>query len=360
MTINTYLAQLGNRRDPQTGAISMPIHMSTTFEHPELGRTTGFDYTRTKNPTRSVLEDGLAELEGGTHAVATSSGMAAIQLVFGLYPAGSRFLVTRDVYGGSYRYFRELENQGHAEFDFFDSLDELEAGLEEQTAAVFLETPTNPLMTEISIAAVARLATAAGAHTIVDNTFLTPLRQKPLDEGATLSVHSATKYLTGHNDLLAGAVVTADEEIGERLLWLANTTGPTLSAFDSWLFVRSLKTLPIRLDRQEATAREVAQALSEHPAVSEVFFPGRGAMISMKITDSSRVAAVLKGLTVFTYAESLGGVESLITHPVTQTHADIPVEIREAYGLTDDLLRLSIGLEDPQCLIDDLTRALAA
>lgn len=359
MTLTTYLAQLGNRRDPRTGAISMPIHMSTTFEHPELGRSTGFDYTRTNNPTRQVLEEGLAVLEGGTHAVATSSGMAAIQLVFGLYPAGSRFLVTRDVYGGSYRYFRHLEDSGQATFGFFDTCEELESVLTDEVTAVFIETPTNPLMKEISIRRVAELASRVGAHTIVDNTFLTPLRQKPLDEGATISLHSATKYLTGHNDLLAGAVITGDEELGERLRWLANTTGPTLSAFDSWLFVRSLKTLAVRLDRQEATAREVAAALAEHPGVSEIFYPGRGAMISFTVRDRSRIGAILTGLTVFTYAESLGGVESLITHPVTQTHADIPVEIREAYGLSDDLLRLSIGLEDPRCLIEDLDRALS-
>lgn len=356
MTMTTYLAQLGNRRDPQTGAISMPIHLSTTFEHPELGRSTGFDYTRTKNPTRQVLEEGLAELEGGTHAVATSSGMSAIQLVFGLYPVGSHFLVTRDVYGGSYRYFAHLESTGQATFDYVDSCEELESMITDRVTAVFLETPTNPLMREISIAEVSTIASSVGAHVIVDNTFLTPLRQRPLDEGATISLHSGTKYLTGHNDLLAGAVITNNPGLGEKLQWLANTTGPTLSPFDSWLFVRSLKTLPIRLDRQEATARAVAGALAEHEAVTEVFYPGRGAMISIKVTGS--IATILSRLNLFTYAESLGGVESLITHPVTQTHADIPVEIRESYGLTDDLLRLSIGLEDPECLIADLTQAL--
>lgn len=360
MTINTFLAQLGNRRDPATGAISMPIHLSTTFEHPALGQTTGFDYTRTKNPTRTVLEEGLAELENGTHAVATSSGMSAIQLVFGLYPTGSKFLVTRDVYGGSYRYFKHLEETGHASFDFFDSCDDLDAVIRPDVTGIFLETPTNPLMKEISISRVAAIADRVGAHTIVDNTFLTPLRQRPLDEGATISVHSGTKYLSGHNDLLAGAVITNDPAVGEKLAWLANTTGPTLSPFDSWLFVRSLKTLPIRLDRQEATARVVAAALEDHPAVTEVFYPGRGAMISLKVADREKIGTILTSLRVFTYAESLGGVESLITHPVTQTHADIPVEVREAYGLTEDLLRLSIGLEDPDCLIKDLARALGA
>lgn len=286
--------------------------------------------------------------------------MSAIQLVFSLYPTGSQFLVTRDVYGGSYRYFKHLEDTGHASFSFFDSCEDLDAVITDDVTGIFLETPTNPLMKEISISAVAEIADRVGAHTIVDNTFLTPLRQKPLDEGATISVHSGTKYLSGHNDLLAGAVITNDPEIGETLVWLANTTGPTLSPFDSWLFVRSLKTLPIRLDRQEATAKEVAQALAKNPAVTEVFYPGRGAMISLKVADRDKIAAILEGVSVFTYAESLGGVESLITHPVTQTHADIPAEVREAYGLTDDLLRLSIGLEDPGCLIKDLAAALGA
>lgn len=358
MSIHTYLAQLGNRRDPETGAISMPIHLSTTFAHPELGRSTGYDYTRTKNPTRTVLEEGLAELEGGTHAVATSSGMSAVQLVFGLYPARSKFLVTRDVYGGSYRYFNDLEDKGHASFEFFDTEEELAGLMSDEIAAVFLETPTNPLMKELSIRVISDIANPHGAHVIVDNTFLTPLRQRPLDDGATISIHSGTKYLSGHNDILAGAVITNDPAIGEKLQWLANTTGPTLSPFDSWLFIRSLKTLPIRIDRQEATAREVAHALENHPEIEEVLYPGKSAMISIKVRDVSKINKVLTSLKIFTYAESLGGVESLITHPVTQTHADIPVEVRESYGLTDSLLRLSIGLEDPQCLIEDLNQAL--
>ncbi|WP_054952192.1 PLP-dependent transferase [Flaviflexus massiliensis] len=358
MSIETILAQLGNRQDPATGAISMPIHMSTTYEHPELGRSTGFDYTRTKNPTRTVLEQGLAVLENGTHAVATSSGMSAIQLVFGLYPVGSHFLVTRDVYGGSYRYFNALEENSQATFSYFDSYDDLGEQLNDSVTGIFLETPTNPLMKEISIAKVSEMAKPHGVHVIVDNTFLTPLRQRPLDEGATISLHSGTKYLTGHNDVLAGVVVTNDEAVGEKLAWLSNTTGPTLSPFDSWLFLRSLKTLPVRFDRQESSAKLIAEALKEIPEVTEVFYPGRGAMISLKVQDETKIAGILSALQVFTYAESLGGAESLITHPVTQTHADIPVEIRESYGLTNSLLRLSIGLEDPTDLIDDLKAAL--
>lgn len=356
--LNTYLAQLGNRRDKQTGSISLPIHLSTTYAHPGMGSSTGFDYTRTKNPTRSVLEEGLAKLEGGSHAVATSSGMSAIQLVFQLFDRGSRFLVSRDLYGGSFRYFQELERQGMASFLYFDTIADLEGKLTEAITAVFIETPTNPLMQEVDIKAVADLARATGSVVIVDNTLLTPIIQKPLDLGAHIVVHSGTKYLAGHNDILAGVVVTNNPEFGERLVWLANTTGPTLSPMDCWLFVRSLKTLPLRIKRQEETTKQIVSALEKHPSVKAVLCPGRGAMLSIRLQDEAGVGPFLEALQVFSYAESLGGVESLITYPTTQTHADIPKEVRESYGLTPDLLRLSIGLEEAEDLIADLAQAL--
>lgn len=357
---DTQLAQLGNRQDPQTGAVSLPIHLSTAYAHPGLGQSTGFDYTRTKNPTRTVLEDGLAALECGVQAVVTSSGMSAIQLTLGLFPAGSHFLVTRDVYGGSFRYFDALEAQGFYTFHYFQDLADLETLLEPSVAAVFVETPTNPLMQEIDLAAVASLCQAQGVRLIVDNTFLTPLRQRPLELGADLVIHSGTKYLTGHNDILAGVVVTNDAQLGEQLVWLSNTTGPTLSPFDCWLFIRSLKTLSLRLDRQEANARALADALAQHPQIKEVLYPGRGAMMSIKIQSADQVDRFLRALKVFTFAESLGGVESFITYPTTQTHADIPQDIRESYGLTADLLRVSVGIEDAQDLIDDISQALNA
>lgn len=355
---DTFLAQLGNHADPLTGAISAPIHLSATYEHPKLGQSTGYDYTRTKNPTRAILEDGLATLEGGIKAFATSSGMSAIQLVFQLFPAGSEFLVSRDLYGGSFRYFQGLEEQKIATFHYFSDFEDLKKKLTPNLAAVFVETPTNPLMTEIDLAETASLTQAAGIVLIVDNTFLTPLRQRPLELGAQIVVHSGTKFLTGHNDVLAGVVVTNDETLAQKLLWLANTTGPTLSAFDSWLFIRSLKTLPLRLDRQEENARKIVAALKELPEVKTVLYPGQGAMISVRLADSERVTEVLSAVKVFTFAESLGGVESLVTYPTTQTHADIPQELRESYGLTPDLIRLSIGVEDPADLISDLQQAL--
>lgn len=358
--LSTELAQLGNRQDPRTGSISLPIHLSTTYAHPGLGASTGFDYTRTKNPTRAVLEEGLAKLEGGCQAIATSSGMSAIQLVFQLFDPGSVFLVSRDLYGGTYRYFAELERQAVAKFLYYTDIDDLKRLLTEEVTAIFIETPTNPLMQEVDLKQVGQWAKAAKACLIVDNTLLTPLRQRPLDDGAQIVVHSGTKYLTGHNDILAGVVVTNEPQLGERLEWLANTTGPTLSPFDSWLFVRSLKTLPLRIDRQEQTAFEVVEALKQQPEVKEVLFAGKGSMLSIRLQTEEQVGPFLEALNLFTYAESLGGVESLITYPTTQTHADIPKEVREAYGLTPDLLRLSIGLEEPADLLADLKQALAA
>lgn len=357
--MTTFLAQLGNRSDQATGAVSAPIYLSTTYAHPELGQSTGYDYTRTKNPTRELLESGLATLENGARGIVTSSGMSAIALIFELFPSGSEFLVSRDLYGGSYRFFEELQARQIAYFHYFNTLNELEEQISSTIAAVFLETPTNPLMTEIDVSAVAEIAHQVNALLIVDNTFLTPLRQKPLELGADLVLHSGTKFLTGHNDILAGVIIAKEVSLGERLTYLANTTGPTLSSFDCWLFIRSLKTLPLRFERQEQNAKEITAFLKRQPAIKDVLYPGVGGMISLWLKEAVKVRSFLKELSIFTFAESLGGVESLITYPTTQTHADIPKELRESYGLTPDLLRLSIGIENSQDLIADLTQALS-
>ena len=342
--IETKLAQLGNRTDKVTGAIVTPIYLSTAYAHPGLGESTGYDYTRTKNPTRTILEEGLCELEEGCRAIATSSGMSAIQLVFELFDLNSEFLVSRDLYGGSFRYFDELERKGAQKFIYFTDEKDLEDKITDNTKAVFIETPTNPLMQEVDIERVAQISKSKNALLIVDNTLLTPLRQKPLTLGADIVVHSATKYLTGHNDILAGAVITNDEQIGERLAWISNTTGAVLSAFDSWLFVRSLKTL--------------AEELAKHPEVKEVLYPKKGAMLSFKLNDATKIDKFLRSLRVATFAESLGGVETLVTYPTTQTHFDIPEELRLSYGLTPDLLRISVGVEDAEDLVEDFLRAL--
>lgn len=356
--IATSLAQLGNRTDSQTGAVSAPIYLSTTYAHPHLGASTGYDYTRTKNPTRDTLEQGLAQLENGAQAVVTSSGMSAIQLVFNYFTGYNHFLVSQDLYGGSFRFFEELEQQGFASFDYFYDLASLSEKLTPETTAIFLETPTNPLMQEVSIQEVAEIAHRQGSTVIVDNTFLTPLRQKPLDEGADIVIHSATKFLTGHNDILAGVVIAKNPEVGQRLTWLANTTGPTLSSFDCWLFIRSLKTFKVRFEQQETNAQILVAFLRKHPAIKNVLYPGKGGMITFYVSQDKKISQFLAKLQLITFAERLGSTETMITYPTTQTHADIPQELRESYGLTPDVLRMSVGIEDSQDLIADLKYAL--
>ena len=354
----TRLAQIGNHGKDQTGAVSTPIYLSTTYAHPELGQSTGFDYTRTANPTRQVVEAALAELEQGRYGFATSSGMSAIQLVLEIFPSGSHFLVSRDLYGGSYRYFQDLEKRGVSRYTYFDTIDHLQQLITPQIAGVFLETPTNPLMGECDIAQVAALAKQHQTLLIVDNTFLTPILQKPLTLGADIVIHSATKFLGGHNDLLAGAVITDSQSLGEQLAFALNTTGAVLAPFDSWLLIRGLKTLALRVTQQEKNAKRVVDFLRQAPEIKEVLYPGKGSMISIKLQSALSIAPFLRALSLFTFAESLGGVESLITYPTTQTHADIPEELRHSYGLTDNLLRLSIGIEDAEDLIEDIRHAL--
>ncbi|MBO0469749.1 aminotransferase class I/II-fold pyridoxal phosphate-dependent enzyme [Enterococcus sp. DIV0242_7C1] len=357
---DTFLAQIGNHQNPMTGSINTPIYFSTTYEHPTLGESTGYDYTRTKNPTREVVENALAVLENGSVGLATSSGMSAVQLVFSQFPVGSQIVASRDLYGGSYRYFKELEKLGMYQFVYVEDEAGFEKAISDQTAAVFIETPTNPLMGEVSIEKIAAIAKRYKVQVIVDNTFYTPLIQKPLDLGADIVVHSATKYLGGHNDLLAGAVIARSKEIGDLLAYQLNTTGAVLSPFDSWLLIRGLKTLSLRMERHEKNAQAVADYLSQQPLVKEVMYPGRGGMLSFKLKDQQAIKDFLKQLSIFTFAESLGGVESLITYPTTQTHADIPQSLRESYGLTPDLLRVSTGIEASEDLINDLRQAFEA
>lgn len=352
MKENTFLAQIGNRQDEKTGAISLPLHLSTTYAHQKLGESTGYDYTRTQNPTREVLEESLAYLEHGAKAVATSSGMSGIQLALAILPIGSKILATKDIYGGSYRYFQILEEQGRYSFTYFDDQTDFEELISEEYQAVFVESPTNPLMKEFAIEEISTFAPQYGALVIVDNTFLTPILQKPLDLGADIVVHSATKFL-------AGVVVAQTEELGEQLAWWLNTTGAVLAPFDCWLLIRSLKTLSLRVKQQQANAQALVPFLKEHPAVSEVLYPGRGGMISLYLQTENQeeISRFLASLTIFRFAESLGGVESLITYPATQTHADIPKEIREAYGVNNQLLRLSIGIEEVSDLEADLRQS---
>nr|WP_285297955.1 PLP-dependent transferase [Actinomyces israelii] len=359
--LDTLLAHAGTATDPATGAITTPIHLSTAFGHPGLRESTGYDYTRTASPTRDVLQDTLARLDGGAAGFALSSGMAAIQLaVETLAPRGGRVVALEDLYGGTYRYLRALAEDGACEVDFVIGEEGLREALGRPASLVVIESPTNPMMAEIDIARAARWAHDAGALLVADNTFYTPVVRRPLELGADVVVYSATKYLGGHNDVMAGALVVADPDLGERLMYRLNTTGATLGPFDCFLLLRGLKTLSLRMARHEANARRVAALLEADARVTRVLYPGRSGMVSFEPADDVDIAAFLGAVRVFAFAESLGGVESLVTCPSVQTHADVPPATRAAYGLTDRLLRLSVGIEDPDDLVADLERALTA
>ena len=359
--LGTMLAHVGTATDPATGAITTPIHLSTAFGHPGLHESTGYDYTRTASPTRDVLQDALARLDVGTAAFALSSGMAAVQLaVETLAPYGGRVVALEDLYGGTYRYLQVLAEEGAYDVDFVIGEEGLREALKNPASLVMIETPTNPMMAEIDIERVAGWAHAAGALLVVDNTFYTPVVCRPLERGADVVVYSATKYLGGHNDVMAGAVVVADPELGERLMYRLNTTGATLGPFDCFLLLRGLKTLSLRMKRHEANALLVAEFLEASEHVSRVLYPGRSGMVSFDPADDVDIAVFLETVRVFTFAESLGGVESLVTCPSVQTHADVPPATRAAYGLTDRLLRLSVGIEDAEDLVADLRQALEA
>jgi cystathionine gamma-synthase/cystathionine beta-lyase len=351
----TLLAQAGSRWDERAGAVSMPIYQTATFRHAGLGKSTGFDYSRTANPTRRALEETMATLEGGATGLAFASGLAAIDAVCHLFAPGSRLIVTEDLYGGTFRLLERVYRGRGLEVVYVDTsrLEAVDEALAAGAAGVFVESPTNPLLRVADVAAIAERARRAGALTVVDNTFLTAWLTRPLELGADLVVYSATKYLSGHNDVVAGVAVARTSELGERLAFYQNAIGGVLGPQDSWLLLRGLKTLGVRLDRQEQNARQVARWLARHPRVRRVHYPGLathnghailakqsrgfGAMISFELDDAAHVPAVLAGVKVFLFAESLGGVESLITYPVTQTHADMDPEVRERLGIHDRL-----------------------
>lgn len=361
-SINTKLVQLGNQSDPKTGAVNPPIYLSTAYKHDGLGLSTGYDYTRTKNPTRTILEDGIANLENGDRGFACSSGMAAIQLVLSLFKSGDELIATDDVYGGTYRLFDQYaEIYGiTTSYTSFESVEETESFITDKTKAIFIETPTNPLMAEIDIKKYAKLAKRHRLLLVVDNTFLTPYYQRPIELGADIVIHSATKYIGGHNDVLAGLVVAKGEELCTRLGENHNAIGATLSPFDSWLVVRGLKTLHVRMKQHDANAKELVAYLENEPLVEDVLYAGKGGMVSFRLRESDWIDPFLQNLRLITFAESLGGVESFITYPTTQTHADIPEEERENRGVDKRLLRFSVGLEEAKDLIVDLKQALAA
>jgi len=378
MRMESRLAQLGSLEDPATGGVSFPVYHATAFRHPRLGQSTGFDYSRTKSPTRSVLEAAAAELEGGDAGFACSSGMAALQTVFALFSQGDHLLVSLDLYGGTFRLLEQVMSRFGVTASYVDTndLDALESSSRPNTKAVLIETPTNPLMMVTDVAKIAAWAKAKGYWVIVDNTLMTPYFQRPIELGADIVIHSATKYLGGHNDVLAGLIVSKGEELSRQLAFLHNSIGAVLGPQDSWLLMRGMKTLALRMERHRDNALRIAAWLKEHPAVSEVYHPGlphhpghdiqkrqcsgETGIFSFKMKDARTIEPILRHIRLIAFAESLGGVESLMTYPAVQTHADIPEQIRRAVGVDDRLLRFSVGIEHADDLIADLDQAIAA
>lgn len=357
------------------GAVATPIYQTATFSHPAVGSSTGFDYSRESNPTRSELEETINGLEHAVLSLACSSGMAALTLCLELFNSGDHILCTEDLYGGSVRLFSSLGEKRGISFSYANTsnIEETRARITPQTKALYIETPSNPTMSVTDIRAMKKLADEYSLLLIADNTFLSPYFQNPLDLGADLVIHSGTKFLNGHNDVLAGFVCTNREDLAEQLRYLYKTVGSCLSAFDSYLLLRGLKTLAVRMERQQKNALQIAQWLKKQPQVTDVLYiglPGHpgyevnlsqsrgfGSMISFHVDSKETAIRILDGVKLITYAESLGGTESLITYPRLQTHADVPEEIRERLGINDRLLRFSVGLEDVEDLIADLKQA---
>ena len=377
MKLDTLVVYLGSRPEPQHGAVVPPIFQSSTFAQTAPGEYGEFDYTRTDNPTRSILQQTLAATENANFGLAYSSGMAAVDCVMSLLQAGDHLITGDDIYGGTYRYLLDVAAKRGIEFTFtkLNSTDDLDKALKPNTKMVWFESPTNPLLNLVDIKMIADWCKAKGLISAIDNTFMSPYCQRPLDLGIDVVMHSMTKFLNGHSDVVMGALMVNDEELYTRLKYLQNAIGPTPSPFDCFLVQRGLKTLCVRMERHVQNAQRVAEFLDQHAKVEEVLYPGLpshpqyelgkrqmtapGGMVSFRVKGGLEEALrVLKGTDVFTLAVSLGGVESLIEQPATMTHFEMPKEAREAVGITDNLVRLAIGIEDADDLIADLDQAL--
>jgi cystathionine gamma-synthase len=361
-TLETKLAQIGNRSESTTGTVNPPVYFSTAYRHEGIGQSSGYDYVRTGNPTREVLEKAIADLESGDQGFACSSGMAAILLVLSLFESGDELIVSEDLYGGTYRLFKDFEKKWNIRCRYVPThnVSSIKAAVTAQTKAIFVETPTNPLMQITDIEAVSEIAKAHNLLLIVDNTFYTPLLQQPILLGADIVIHSATKYLGGHNDVLSGLVVAKGKELCDSLAYFHNSSGAVLSPFDSWLLMRGMKTLSLRMKQHEANAKVIADYLLEADGVTDVLYPGQGGMLSFRLEKEEWINKFLQSLSLITFAESLGGAESFITYPATQTHADIPLDIRLERGVCNRLLRFSVGIENADDLIKDLEQAITA
>lgn len=378
MKFNTKVIHGGQHNESATGAVNVPVFLTSTFAQKSPGVHSGYEYSRASNPTRQALEDSLASIENGSRGLAFSSGLAATDCVLKLLNPGDEVITCDDLYGGSFRMFTKIFEKYGLKFHFvnLDDPQNIQPYLNEKTKLIWLETPTNPLMKLIDIKAVAEIIKGKEILLAVDNTFATPYIQKPLDLGADLVMHSATKYLGGHSDVIAGALISKDRELGEKLHFIQFASGGILGPHDSYLVLRGIKTLALRMQKHSENGYAVAQFLESHPKIEKVFYPGlsshpqyqlalqqmqeSGGMVSFAFKSGEKNDAVkfLERVKVFTLAESLGGVESLANHPATMTHASIPVEIRKEAGITDDLVRLSVGIEDIEDLLEDLTKAL--
>jgi cystathionine beta-lyase/cystathionine gamma-synthase len=368
----------GQPPDPTTGAIVTPIYQTSTYVQEALGRHKGYEYSRTQNPTREAVEANIAALEGGKAAVAFASGMAAIDAVSTLLRAGDHVVVTESTYGGTYRLFEQVGRRYQLDFSYVDTgdLDRIAGAMTPATKMLFVETPANPVLDLTDLAAAAEITRARDVAFVVDNTFASPYVQRPLEHGADLVVHSTTKYLNGHADSVGGMVVAARDDHIEWLRFVQNAAGAILSPFDSWLLLRGTKTLALRMAQHNASGLALAQYLADHPKVERVFYPGLpdhrqhalarrqmhgfGGMVAFELGSLEAARHVLDSVSVFSLAESLGGVESLISHPATMTHASVPADERRARGITDGLVRLSVGIEDVGDLEADLHQALGA
>lgn len=376
--IETKCLHLDKREETcdKSGAISFPIYQTATFVHLGLGKSTGYDYSRLQNPTREQVEKVVANLEGGVEAVAFSSGMAAISAVMELFAPGDHIIVDDDLYGGSVRLFLNVSKKNGLDITRLNFCEEdIEKYINENTKAIYLETPTNPMMNVIDIEKISAIAKRHGLLLIVDNTFLSPYFQNPIKLGADIVVHSGTKYLGGHNDTLAGFVVAASQELAGKVKYIIKTTGAGLAPLDSWLILRGLKTLALRMEKAQDNAKKLAQWLKGRSEITRVIYPGLeehpgheiikkqargfGAMLTFEVSSKELVEKILDKVELIQFAESLGGVETLITYPITQTHADVPPEILAKNGITDRVLRLSVGIENADDLIADLEQAFS-
>ncbi len=375
-TITTKCVHGQKNAENPFGAVSYPIFQTATFAHPGVGQSTGYDYSRLQNPTREHLEKVVASLENGIDALAFSSGMAAVATLMEIFKPGDHLIVEEDLYGGSVRFFGNISEKNGISFTRLDiATASVEEAILENTKAIYIETPTNPMMHVADIEKLAQLAHKHGLLLIVDNTFLSPYLQNPLDLGADIVVHSGTKYLSGHNDTLAGFLVTKSEELSEKFRFLIKTSGAMLAPFDSWLLLRGIQTLAVRMNAAQANAECIAKWLLTQKSVKKVYYPGLpehpgheimekqargfGAMVTFEVESKEQAQSILENIQLIQFAESLGSTETLLTYPITQTHADVPPELLKKNGITDRLLRLSVGIESTEDLIEDLSQALA-